>query len=259
KRVTTFDEFVEIPGCCSGAHTSEPTEAPKPVVTAPGAQQNNRGASGAAEGAPGQVSGAHHIPPPPEAEDDLSISVPAGAKCLRRGCGATYVDEAASRRTSADGPPLCSYHPGAPVFHEGSKGYSCCPRKVLEFDEFLKLAGCKTSGNHRFLGGREEDKARENVELKIDWYQTPTSVILSVFGKKADKQLSTIAFADGEITIDLKLPEGKAYHKVVPLSQPIVAAESKYDVGTVGSKTMFLANDAPLYATPPEAQAEVRK
>jgi len=27
-----------------------------------------------------------------------------------------------------------------PIFHEGSKGYTCCKRRVLEFDEYLSSA-----------------------------------------------------------------------------------------------------------------------
>lgn len=30
------------------------------------------------------------------------------------------------------------------------KGYLCCKRRVLEFDEFLKIEGCKT-GRHLFV------------------------------------------------------------------------------------------------------------
>lgn len=30
------------------------------------------------------------------------------------------------------------------------KGYLCCKRRVLEFDEFLKIQGCKT-GRHVFV------------------------------------------------------------------------------------------------------------
>lgn len=37
-----------------------------------------------------------------------------------------------------------------PIFHEGSKGYFCCKRRVLEFDEFLKIEGCKV-GKHVFV------------------------------------------------------------------------------------------------------------
>lgn len=29
------------------------------------------------------------------------------------------------------------------------KGWTCCSRKVLEFEEFLKIPGCK-KGKHRF-------------------------------------------------------------------------------------------------------------
>jgi hypothetical protein len=58
------------------------------------------------------------------------------------------------------------HHPGAPIFHEGSKGYSCCKRRVLEFDQFMKIEGCKTRDRHMFVGsggkkgksGLEEEK-----------------------------------------------------------------------------------------------------
>jgi hypothetical protein len=42
-----------------------------------------------------------------------------------------------------------SFHPGQPVFHEGSKGWSCCARRVLIFDDFLNIRGCRT-GRHRY-------------------------------------------------------------------------------------------------------------
>lgn len=46
----------------------------------------------------------------------------------------------------------CIHHPGHPVFHEGSKGWSCCKKKVLDFDEFLKIEGCETKTKHMFVG-----------------------------------------------------------------------------------------------------------
>ena len=53
-------------------------------------------------------------------EDDLTIPVASGTACKRSGCKKTYVDEATSR---GDGPEAeCLYHPGEPIFHEGSKG-----------------------------------------------------------------------------------------------------------------------------------------
>ena len=44
------------------------------------------------------------------------------------------------------------------IFHEGSKGYLCCKRRVLEFDECLKMEGC-TEGKHLFVGAKK-DKVR---------------------------------------------------------------------------------------------------
>lgn len=90
-------------------------------------------------------------------EDDESMPVPEGTTCKRRGCGRVWKDPATSR---GDGPEaICHYHPGAPIFHEGSKGWSCCPRKVLDFDEFLKIEGCK-EGKHLFVGSSNEVKHR---------------------------------------------------------------------------------------------------
>lgn len=85
-------------------------------------------------------------PPPPESEsDDPALEIATGAKCRRRACGAQY--SGGSREGEK-----CVYHPGAPIFHEGSKGYSCCKRRVLEFDQFMKIEGCKTKDRHLFVG-----------------------------------------------------------------------------------------------------------
>lgn len=41
----------------------------------------------------------------------------------------------------------CIFHPGAPVFHEGYKSWSCCSKKTTDFTEFLNIKGC-TKGKH---------------------------------------------------------------------------------------------------------------
>ncbi len=62
----------------------------------------------------------------------------------------------------------CTFHPGAPVFHDGGKGYTCCRRRVLEFDEFLQIEGCKSKPRHMFVGSgkklREKQTSEEMVE-----------------------------------------------------------------------------------------------
>lgn len=63
--------------------------------------------------------------------------------CTRRGCGAGF-DPAGS-------PEACVYHPGAPVFHEGLKSWSCCKevnKPVMEFDQFMAIKGCTTAESH---------------------------------------------------------------------------------------------------------------
>lgn len=168
KRVISFDQFLAIPGCCTGRHSDIPREefAPPsdekvevPASTPSPKTVEKNGTE--VYGAPAAVASPKPVTPTPapapaavepvvEEEDDLSVAVPVGKTCQRRGCGQTFVSEEVSRGSNA----VCQYHPGSPVFHEGSKGWSCCPRKVLEFDEFLKLKGCRTTNQHLFVGAK---------------------------------------------------------------------------------------------------------
>jgi hypothetical protein len=92
---------------------------------------------------------------PEEEEDDPSIAIPEGQACKRRGCGQTYSGD------SSRAGEKCVHHPGTPIFHEGSKGYSCCKRRVLEFDQFMKIEGCKTKDRHLFVGsGKKEGEEK---------------------------------------------------------------------------------------------------
>lgn len=67
-----------------------------------------------------------------------------------------------SEQGSRDG-ENCVYHPGKALFHEGSKGWTCCKRRVLEFDEFMKIQGCKTKDKHLFVGSKKEAGKEEAV------------------------------------------------------------------------------------------------
>lgn len=55
------------------------------------------------------------------------------------------------------------HHPGQALFHEGSKGWTCCKRRVLEFDEFMKIEGCKTKRKHLFVGSKKDTGTEEAV------------------------------------------------------------------------------------------------
>lgn len=116
-------------------------------------------ASAARPVAPSPVNAAPSPPPPaPESDsDDPSLDIPPNTTCRRRGCNAQY-SPSASRDDEE-----CVHHPGQPIFHEGSKGWGCCKKRVLEFDEFMKLPGCKTKGRHMFVG-----KGKKSGEEKVN-------------------------------------------------------------------------------------------
>lgn len=171
KRVTDFDEFLNIPGCTFGRHTTEkPVEEKKPEadsattttttatsVTKDGVEvygnQSNAPSASMSPAVPKEEPKKETVEEIVEEDDDESVPVPANATCKRKGCGVQYKDDATSRGQGAEA--KCVYHPGAPVFHEGSKGWSCCRRRVLEFDEFLKIPGCK-EGKHLFVGRQNQ-------------------------------------------------------------------------------------------------------
>lgn len=95
------------------------------------------------------------------------------------------------------------------------KGYICCKRRVLEFEEFLKIQGCKT-GKHVFTIKQDEKVFRpliyfsklkktsqkpseELIHCRIDHYQTPTQVHVSVFAKQTDKSSSRVELEDSKV------------------------------------------------------------
>jgi len=117
-----------------------------------------------------------------------------------------------------------------PLFREGSKGYLCCKPKVLEFEEFLKIPGCKT-GRHVFVKkAKPSDPAEELVRPRIDHYQTPGEVHVSVFAKQVDQQRSTVQFDDDHVHLDLHLPAGKRCVQTLNLYGSINPSDSKYKV-----------------------------
>ena len=130
-----------------------------------------------------------------------------------------------------------------PIFHEGSKGYSCCKRKVLEFDEylqrlatadhrFLKIAGCTTSA-HRFLTPPppvQSQETLESVHCREDFYQTQQTCVLAVFAKKIDKSSLNVTFESRQVTIEFTFDPRKRYSAVIPLYDEIDPSNSRYEV-----------------------------
>ncbi|KAJ3236847.1 hypothetical protein HDU81_010313 [Chytriomyces hyalinus] len=238
KRVIEFDEFMKIGGCAVGPHVAssgetkvveaaEKKEKPAPTAVVDGKEvYGSAGPAAPAKANAAAASSAPATPTPAVAavrEEDLADKADAvisnGTVCKRKACGYAFQGTDACRTGE------CVFHSGSPVFHEGSKGWSCCSRKVLEFDEFLKIQGCKT-GKHRFTD--PEADIEQNVECRRDWYQTPTTVIVSIFAKKVDKAATTVEFFEDKVAINAKFQDGKKYVETIPLALPVDAPNCKF-------------------------------
>ncbi|KAJ6036392.1 hypothetical protein N7540_000671 [Penicillium herquei] len=244
-RVLTFEEFLAITPCTTGKHSTvddtpapEPpkaTEAPPPPAPVdPAKTLSERPAISPAIAPPTPPAN----PPPTEPEsDDPSLEIPANATCRRKGCGVTYTG------STARDDEKCVHHPGHPVFHEGSKGWSCCKRRVLEFDQFLKITGCTEKTRHLFVG-QAKPPGEEKVEsVRNDFYQTTSSVNVSLYLKKIDKERARVDLAATSITFDLPTTDNKRFQDTYSLFAPIDAEKSSFRVlGTKLELTLVKAD-----------------
>lgn len=89
----------------------------------------------------------------------------ASTLCYNRGCGKQY-----SPRDNPEG--SCTYHPGAPFFHDAYKGWTCCDKKCTDFTEFLNITGC-SKGQHSNVKPEEPESITgkigeaNNIELPV--------------------------------------------------------------------------------------------
>ncbi|CAH1759083.1 23355_t:CDS:2 [Entrophospora sp. SA101] len=285
RRVTSFDEFLIIPGCTKGQHTDQ-IQQPSPSSTDLSKNDlidnNNKEpmrAEGEGEGV--EVYSGPKIPfvqskevnakitnatipssektkpqqmivEEPE-DDDPNIPVTVGTVCKRSGCGKKYIDEKTSR---GEGPEAeCIYHPGTATFHEGSKGWSCCTRKVLEFEEFLKIKGCK-KGKHLFVGNIDKQKSTINFqsqELIVDLRFSDSKIFKEIYPlyEKIDPEKSKFEYLSTKVEIKLKKANGISW-QTLRSDENSCGAVTTFGVqggnATVGGKEYTIAEDSPLYS-----------
>lgn len=253
----TFDEFLTITPCTTGSHTTvddtpPPTEQPNKIsdeeidakIQAQKDKQKENDSLGPAvarQALPAQAPKPTPSPAPPEDESDPEgVEVKEGTSCKRKSCGAKH---AGGGREGEK----CVHHPGQAIFHEGSKGWTCCKRRVLEFDEFMRIPGCKTKSRHLFVGKPKAADAEEEVtEVRNDFYQTATTVIASLYLKKIDKAVSKVEFKDkSTVALDLRTSDKKRYQADVPLFGAIDTEKSSFKImGTKLELTMAKADGA---------------
>ncbi|KAJ1644251.1 hypothetical protein LPJ64_004054 [Coemansia asiatica] len=248
-RVHSFDEFMDIKGCKLGPHSSEPKHKEDPFKadltkyddvlpepqTAAAAAVDVKAASATT---PSTQSLAAASEPEPIDEDPDGVEVSAGTKCKRNGCGAVYVSDKESRQ---DG--QCQFHPGKALFHEGNKGWTCCKPRVTEFDEFLRIKGCK-SGRHLFVG-TQPDKREQTIKCRHDYYQSGSRVIVSIYAKKIDRENSWIKFSPEMFQVHLVYGDGKEYDDELWLFSEIDPSQSTYEFLTTKAE-LSLVKKSPV-------------
>lgn len=261
-RVLTFDEFLAIPPCTIGEHSTvlqTPLEKPQEQathITIPESKLKHTTSSCSVPILDVSLVRRPESSLPPSGptgseSDDPSLSIPPGIHCRRRGCEAISRSGLDPTRRFDE---QCSYHPGQPTFHEGSKGWTCCKRRVLEFEEFMRIEGCQQSDRHLFIGTRkneQKEKVITNVRYvcygksstkfficqqshghlnRHDFYQTSTNVTASFYLKSVEKSKSIISFSPTIIKLDLVTVDSKRFKVDLPLHNSIKAAESTYKI-----------------------------
>lgn len=129
--------------------------------------------------------------------------VAIGTMCKHKGCNCSY-DSALSDDT------ICIHHPGAPIFHEGYKYWSCCQKKTSDFSAFLSQVGCDR-GKHKWT----EEEDFKLAKCRWDWHQTPVNVIVAVYAKNYDYKNSTVKINPIRLCVNLLFPQqGNAEFKI---------------------------------------------
>ncbi|XP_043952921.1 cysteine and histidine-rich domain-containing protein 1 [Gambusia affinis] len=209
KRTTDFSEFLSIKGCTRGRHSDvKPQEPLRPEVSSdkseakPGSDweiiyQGPKSAEALQKERPSSDQPMTKLPHKvsasliqaleklgldrsAESEKRESKDVMHGTRCKNTGCKTVY-----------EGPDtdmeVCTHHPGAPVFHEGYKYWSCCCIKTTDFNVFLDQKGC-TTGKHRWVAKQDKKK----VACRHDWHQTANTVVVTIYAKNSNPDFCSV-------------------------------------------------------------------
>uniref|UniRef100_UPI0037E8F935 cysteine and histidine-rich domain-containing protein 1 isoform X2 n=1 Tax=Semicossyphus pulcher TaxID=241346 RepID=UPI0037E8F935 len=138
-----------------------------------------------------------------KAENDKkeSQTVMQGTRCKNAGCKTIYQGPETDKET-------CTHHPGAPVFHEGYKYWSCCCIKTIDFNAFLDQKGC-TTGKHRWVPKQDKKK----VACRYDWHQTGNNVVVTIYAKNAHPDLTCIEANRTVLSCQIQFEDNKIFKR----------------------------------------------
>ncbi|XP_797726.4 cysteine and histidine-rich domain-containing protein 1 [Strongylocentrotus purpuratus] len=253
KRTTDFTEFLNIPGCGRSKHNPvKPVEEPKPQSTntddivpeeavVPPPRQPIQNAD--PEERPSLDEPMIKLPlcvdPSLKAAlERMSLNaqtqqgttegdedIKKGTICKNKGCRMPYEGEMSLTER-------CKHHPGAAIFHEGMKYWSCCNRKTSDFNNFLNQEGC-TTGSHVFKSTESEEK--QLVACRHDWHQTGKMAVLSVYCKKSEPSATVVQANQVSLDIQISFNQQKSeFRKTIKLEGVIDPGSSV--VNMFGSK-----------------------
>ncbi|KAK1134771.1 hypothetical protein K0M31_007542 [Melipona bicolor] len=222
KKCTDFTEFLNIKGCAKSCHSNiKPAEPEKPVIDKSKSNEviqmivqprNNEPALPRPPFETLQVVLTPNVSPTlleqikgltcNISENICESKVQIGQSCKNNSCKATYSG-------SASDDEICNYHPGTPIFHEGMKYWSCCQKKTMDFSTFLEQPGC-TQGKHTWIS----KNTGKRVKCRMDWHQTGSFVVVSIYAKKYQPDQSSIKLNPIRLTVDLLFIEGNSRYNL---------------------------------------------
>eukprot|EP00056_Hartaetosiga_gracilis_P015332 m.241597 g.241597 ORF g.241597 m.241597 type:complete len:310 (-) comp23802_c0_seq1:100-1029(-) len=249
KRFCDFGEFLSHPGCAFGKHTDVKEENDvdanatlKELAQAPvdrlSLEQKQKDASmrdttskvdvPVSVTASSEKALAKLQAKKSEATNELKVGQP----CTRNACKGTYEGETSNEED-------CVHHPGEPVFHEGYKYWSCCPKKkTIDFDEFLEMKGCAT-GTHRWVKPAEAKVKK----CRYDWFQSEDKIMLTVYAKCVDPEKLSVKANSDSLTIDLVYEEVNKFTLELHLGGKIAPSECAATLSGTNLKVKLAKED----------------
>ncbi|XP_072232853.1 cysteine and histidine-rich domain-containing protein 1 [Leuresthes tenuis] len=230
KRTTDFSEFLSIKGCTRGRHSNvKPQEPLRPEVSSDKDKikhtndheiiyQGPKSAEKLQKERPSSDEPVTELPHKVSAslaqvleKLDISMRVESekkesqvtmqGTRCKNAGCKTVYQGP----ETDSE---VCIHHPGAPVFHEGYKYWSCCCIKTTDFNAFLDQKGC-TTGKHRWVPKQDKKK----VACRHDWHQTGNNVVVTIYAKNANPELCSIQANRTVLSCQIQFENNKIFKR----------------------------------------------
>ncbi|XP_039751632.1 cysteine and histidine-rich domain-containing protein [Pararge aegeria] len=139
--------------------------------------------------------------------------------CYNRGCGQHF-------DPNINDKDECCHHPGAPVFHDAYKGWSCCNKKSVDFTEFLNIKGCTVSKHSNVKPPEPEKKVLDSELEKKEVIEVRAPII--------GPQLTRPPFESPTVTLEACIADSLK-ENLQKASQPAVAASDGNQLVKIGT------------------------